>query len=78
MECLQLGVNYYTEEGRFSIAAKYQKEIAEAYEAEGDLENAMDAFEAAADFYEGEGSQTYVSLLILCVFFFCLSLSASL
>ena len=53
-------MTYYTEEGRFSIAAKYQKEIAEHYESENDLENALEAYEAAADFYEGEGSTTYV------------------
>mmetsp|Transcript_17100 Transcript_17100/g.66596 ORF Transcript_17100/g.66596 Transcript_17100/m.66596 type:complete len:286 (+) Transcript_17100:100-957(+) len=58
IECLQAGVAYYTEEGRFSIAAKYQKEIAEHYEAENDLENAIEAYESAADFYEGEGSTT--------------------
>jgi len=38
------------------MAAKYQKEIAEMYEASGDLEKSIQAFEAAAEFFEGEGS----------------------
>lgn len=55
-ECLQKGVNFYTEEGRFSMAAKYQKEIAEMCEEAEDISGAMDAYETAAEYYEGESA----------------------
>jgi hypothetical protein len=51
------GIDLFTEEGRFTMAAKYQKEIAELCEAELDLQGAMDGYQTAADYYEGEGSQ---------------------
>jgi len=56
IEYLQRAVTYYAEEGRFSIAAKNQKEIAEIYESESDYENCMEGFEKAATYYEGENS----------------------
>ncbi|EGG14216.1 soluble NSF attachment protein alpha isoform [Cavenderia fasciculata] len=54
--CLKAAIEYYTDEGRFSIAAKHQKEIAEIYEAEGDLDQAIASYQIAADFFEGENS----------------------
>lgn len=38
------------------MAAKYQKEIGELYEAEMDFEHAIEAYQKAADFFEGENS----------------------
>ena len=38
------------------MAAKHQKEIAEIYEQETDYENALKSYQAAAEFYDGEGS----------------------
>jgi alpha-soluble NSF attachment protein len=54
--CLQEAVEIHTDGGRFSLAAKLQKDIAEMCEAEDDLDAAMDAYQKAADFYEGENS----------------------
>jgi tetratricopeptide (TPR) repeat protein len=62
---LQKAINIYTEDGRFSTAAKYEKDLGEMYETEGDLENAIKHYQKAADYYEGEGSSTYE----LCPFF---------
>lgn len=45
-----------TDEGKFSIAAKYQKEIGELYESELNYENSMEAYQKAAEFFEGENS----------------------
>lgn len=56
INCLRLAVDLYTDEGRFSMAAKYQKEIGELYEAEMDFEHAIEAYQKAADFFEGENS----------------------
>eukprot|EP00850_Spirogloea_muscicola_P007361 SM000037S13496 [mRNA] locus=s37:238975:240979:+ [translate_table: standard] len=54
LECLQLAVEYLTDLGRLSMAAKHCKDIGELYEKEEHVENAMAWFEKAADFYQGE------------------------
>lgn len=53
---LHLAVELYTDEGRFSMAAKYQKEIGELLEAEMEYEKAIEAYQVAADFFEGENA----------------------
>ncbi|CAN1185334.1 Alpha-soluble NSF attachment protein 2 [Linum perenne] len=40
--------------GRISMAARYNKEIAELYETEGNIEKSIQFYEKAADFFEGE------------------------
>jgi len=55
-EVWRRAVELYTDEGRFTMAAKTQKEIAEMFEQEVDHEKAMEAYKTAAEFYEGEGS----------------------
>lgn len=52
--CLKMAINIQTENGRFTQAAKYHKDIGEMYEAESDLKNAIDNFQSAADYYLGE------------------------
>ena len=52
--CLREAVELYCDEGRFSIAAKQQKEIGELCEKEMDFEGAIDQYQAAADLYDGE------------------------
>jgi len=64
-ECLSRGIAFYTEEGRFSMAAKYQKEIAEMCEEDEDIPGAMDAYQTAADYYEGEGSVSSANQCLL-------------
>lgn len=68
--CMKQGIEFYTEEGRFSIAAKHQKELAELYEDQSDLENAIAAFQTAADYYEGEGQSSASNQCLLKVFIF--------
>ncbi|KAL6073501.1 NAPA [Balamuthia mandrillaris] len=53
---LQQAIELYTEDGRFSIAAKHQKDVAEMYEKEMDMENAINAYQTAADFFSSEAS----------------------
>jgi len=52
---IRIAVELFVDEGRFSIAAKHQKELAELYEQESDFPNAIDNYQIAADYYEGEG-----------------------
>jgi len=68
--CMKQGIEFYTEEGRFSIAAKHQKELAELYEDQSDLENAIAAYQTAADYHEGEGSNSAASSCLLKVALF--------
>ncbi|KAB1224906.1 Alpha-soluble NSF attachment protein [Morella rubra] len=52
--CLELAVNLFCENGRLSMAARYFKEIAELYETEQNIEQAIVYFEKAADFFQNE------------------------
>eukprot|EP00019_Armaparvus_languidus_P002547 CAMPEP_0168593568 /NCGR_PEP_ID=MMETSP0420-20121227/8388_1 /TAXON_ID=498008 /ORGANISM="Pessonella sp." /LENGTH=299 /DNA_ID=CAMNT_0008629737 /DNA_START=14 /DNA_END=913 /DNA_ORIENTATION=+ len=52
--CLRSAVDLYIDEGRFSIAAKQQKEIGELLEKEMDFESAINDYQLAADYFEGE------------------------
>ncbi|KAN0012653.1 hypothetical protein ACTFIV_004217 [Dictyostelium citrinum] len=54
--CLKAAIEYYTDEGRFAISAKHQKEIAELYEAEGDFDQAIASYQIASDYFDGENS----------------------
>ena len=51
-----MAIDYYLEDGKFSIAARHQKSVAEMYENEGDIQNASEQYEKAGELYEGENS----------------------
>jgi alpha-soluble NSF attachment protein len=53
----QRAVDLLAEEGRFSIAAKHVKDMAEVCEQENNLDLAIDNYKRAAEFYEGENSK---------------------
>jgi len=48
IEYLDRAVAYYAEEGRCSIAAKHQKEIAEILESGNELDQCMEAYEKSS------------------------------
>ncbi|KAJ1963499.1 vesicular-fusion protein S17 [Dimargaris xerosporica] len=55
-----------TENGRFYPAATHQKEIAQIYETDiMNIEKAMQAFEVAADWYQGEDSMSQANNCLL-------------
>jgi len=64
-EAMGTAVELFTDEGRFAIAAKQMKELGEMYEQEADLEEALKAYQQAADFFEGEGSQSSANQCLL-------------
>lgn len=71
VEYLKKAVEIYANLGRFNIAAKHQKEIAEIYETEiVDLENACQAYQLAADWYAGEESKSSAQTCLLKVALF--------
>ncbi|CAN1825847.1 Alpha-soluble NSF attachment protein [Linum perenne] len=54
ISCLGQAVEMFCDIGRISMAARYNKEIAELYETEGNIEKSIQFYEKAADFFEGE------------------------
>lgn len=64
-KCLTVAIEFFTDEGRFSIAAKHEKELAELFEAESDFEKAIEAYQTAAEYYDGEGSTSSANSCLL-------------
>lgn len=58
-------VSIHIDLGRFNSAAKVQKEIGELCEAEGDTNQAMDAYQTAADYYQAEESNSTANQMLL-------------
>jgi len=59
VDCLQKTVDIYTDMGRFNMAAKNHTTIAELYETEcPDMEQCMNHYQKAADYYKGEESKS--------------------
>ncbi|OQV23882.1 Alpha-soluble NSF attachment protein [Hypsibius exemplaris] len=66
LECLKQAVAIQTEMGRFTMAAKTHISIAEIYETDlQDLEQAMVHYQKAADYYQGEESQSHAQKCLL-------------
>jgi len=65
VECLKNAVELFTGEGRFAIAAKNQREIAEIYEADLDFEKAILAYQVAADYFDTENSTSQANTCLL-------------
>ena len=55
----------HIELGRFTSAAKVQKEIGELYEAEGNTSAALTAFQSAAEYYMAEESHSQANQVLL-------------
>ncbi|MED6113804.1 hypothetical protein PIB30_074251 [Stylosanthes scabra] len=54
VNCLEHAVSLFCDIGRLSMAARYLKEIAELYESEQNIEQAVVYFEKSADFFQNE------------------------
>ncbi|KAI9022521.1 soluble NSF attachment protein [Hyaloraphidium curvatum] len=75
VKALQQAVDIYTDRGRFHPAATQQKAIAEIYETDlTDLENAMIAYQKAADWYSSEDSKALTNNCLLKVAHFAAQL----
>jgi len=61
----QEAVAIHIDLGRFTQAAKLQKESGDLAEAEGDLKAAMEAYQTAADYYAGEESHSSANQCLL-------------
>ncbi|XP_075496205.1 alpha-soluble NSF attachment protein-like [Primulina tabacum] len=58
IHCLQQSVNLFLDIGRLNMSARYYKEIAELYEQEENLEQAIVYYERAADLFQTEEVST--------------------
>ncbi|XP_075484343.1 alpha-soluble NSF attachment protein-like [Primulina tabacum] len=58
ISCLQQSVNLFLDIGRLNMSARYYKEIAELYEQEENLEQAIVYYERAADLFQSEEVST--------------------
>mmetsp|Transcript_29506 Transcript_29506/g.76196 ORF Transcript_29506/g.76196 Transcript_29506/m.76196 type:complete len:287 (-) Transcript_29506:1427-2287(-) len=72
--CLEQAVGIFTELGKFGSAAKFQKNIGEILESENELEKAIDAYQAAADFFSGEEATSSANQCLLKVAYHAASL----
>jgi alpha-soluble NSF attachment protein len=68
--CLQTVINFYTETGKFSMAARHQLEIAKILENSSELQKAIDAYETAAEYYEGDNNSRDAAQCLLKVAYF--------
>ncbi|KAI3819979.1 hypothetical protein L1987_13834 [Smallanthus sonchifolius] len=59
--CLEQALNVFMEIGRLSMYEKYCKEIAELYEQEQNLEQAITYYDRAVDLFEDEEATTYAN-----------------
>lgn len=71
IEYLKKAIDIYANLGRFNMAAKHQKEVAEIYESElVDLENACQSYHLAAEWFAGEESKSSAQACLLKVALF--------
>jgi len=73
-EALQKAIHLYTEEGKFSMAARYEKELAEIYEAELDTGNSLKHYQIAAEYFENENAPSAANQCLLKVAHFAATL----
>lgn len=65
VRCYKATAEIHIELGRFTSAAKVQKDIGELYEAEGKTSEALDAYQKAADHYQAEESNSQANQVLL-------------
>ncbi|KAK4343571.1 hypothetical protein RND71_036665 [Anisodus tanguticus] len=58
ISCLEQAVNIFLEIGRLSMSARYYKEVAELYEQDQNLEQAIIFYEKSADLFQSEDVTT--------------------
>lgn len=60
--CLSSAIQHYVLRGNLRRAATQQQYLAEVYEVElGDMKKALDAYEKAAEWFEGDNAEAYES-----------------
>eukprot|EP00270_Netrium_digitus_P001904 TRINITY_DN12107_c0_g1_i1.p1 TRINITY_DN12107_c0_g1~~TRINITY_DN12107_c0_g1_i1.p1 ORF type:complete len:291 (-),score=84.92 TRINITY_DN12107_c0_g1_i1:203-1075(-) len=65
VECLTQAVDLFIENGRLSMAARHSKDIAEVFEKEENVDQAVIWFDKAADLYQSENANSSVNQMRL-------------
>ncbi|TPX15216.1 uncharacterized protein E0L32_004774 [Thyridium curvatum] len=66
VRCLDFSINHYCSRGNFRRAASHKETLGEVYEVElGDQKHAMESYENAATWYEGDGAAALANKLWL-------------
>jgi len=73
-DALLKAIHLYAEEGKFNMAAKYEKELAEMYEAELETSSALKHYEIAAEYFENENSPSAANQCLVKVAHFAATL----
>lgn len=61
--CLDFSINQYCTKGNFRRAASHKENLGDLFENQlGDMKRALEAYEAAAGWYEGDGATAYAGL----------------
>eukprot|EP01107_Rhizomastix_libera_P003477 TRINITY_DN16106_c0_g1_i1.p1 TRINITY_DN16106_c0_g1~~TRINITY_DN16106_c0_g1_i1.p1 ORF type:complete len:286 (-),score=80.72 TRINITY_DN16106_c0_g1_i1:54-911(-) len=68
-------ISIYADDGRFTMAGKNQQDLADMLKEENDIPGAMEAYQAAADFYEGDNQPSRANACLLEVAHFAASAS---
>lgn len=72
IECLGKAIEVFTDMGRFVMAAKHHKTIAEIYELQlVDIKNAVAHYEQASDYFKSEDNNASSELCLLKVAHYC-------
>jgi alpha-soluble NSF attachment protein len=62
VRCLDVAINQYCSKGNFRRAATHKEAVGELFETElGDPKRALQYYEAAAGWYEGDNASAYVT-----------------
>jgi alpha-soluble NSF attachment protein len=65
INCLKLSIDIFLDMGRFSVAAKHHKEIAELYENEANLDESIKHYTTAAEYFASEEATSSVNQCFL-------------
>lgn len=63
--CLEVAINQYCAKGNFRRAAGHKEALGELYTEQGDAKKALECFEAAAQWYEGDNATALANKLHL-------------
>lgn len=64
VRCLEVAIGQYCKKGNFRRAAQHKENMGEVFEVEiGDTKRALEAYETAAGWYEGDNAAALVPLL---------------
>ena len=65
VRCLRMAIGLASDAGRFSIAARHQQEVGEILESQLELEEAINAYEIAAEFHDGDNKSSEAGKCLL-------------